>query len=35
MASPLMQAAPLIFAAMALAFGVVLVGCSIADARHR
>jgi hypothetical protein len=30
-----MQAAPLIFAVMALAFGVVLVGCSITDARHR
>jgi hypothetical protein len=35
MASPLMQAAPLIFAGMALAFGVVLVGCSISDARRR
>lgn len=35
MASPLMQAAPLIFAGMALAFGVVLVGCSISDTRQR
>jgi hypothetical protein len=30
-----MQAAPLVFAGMALVFGVVLVGCSISDARHR
>ncbi len=34
MANPLMHAAPLIFMAMTLAFGLVLLGCSIADARR-
>lgn len=35
MASPLMQIAPLLFTAMALVFGMVLIGCSISDALHR
>jgi hypothetical protein len=35
MATPLMQAAPLIFAGMVFAFGAVLLGCSISDALHR
>jgi len=35
MANPLMQPAPLVFIAMMLAFGVVLLGLSISDARRR
>lgn len=35
MANPLMQAAPLIFTAMVVVFSIVLLGCSISDARQR
>jgi hypothetical protein len=35
MAGPLMQTAPLVFIGMTLAFGLVLLGCSITDAMRR
>lgn len=35
MAQPLFQAAPLIFMAMMLAFGLALAACSISDAHNR
>ena len=35
MANPLLQLAPLVFIGMSLAFGIVLLGCSISDAMRR
>jgi hypothetical protein len=35
MANPLMQTAPIVFIGMMLAFGLVLLGCSITDAMRR
>lgn len=35
MASPLFQTAPLVFICMSLGFGLVLAGCTIADALRR
>lgn len=35
MANPFLQPAPLVFIAMAIAFTVALLGCSISDAMRR